>query len=140
LRVKTILRLLVAAMLTLTLVQAAAAGQFEDELLVLINRYRSSKKLKALTGYPLYYDLAREHSQDMQKRQDMDHDGFAGRFRRAVDARSCVENVGWNHETPRNLFDGWKDSPGHRENMLNRKISRAGISRVGTYVTFFACY
>jgi len=138
--VKTTLRLLAAVMLTLMLVQTAAAGQFEDELLVLINRYRSTKKLKALVSSPQYVALAREHSRDMQKRQDMDHDGFKERFRRAVDARSCVENVGWNHETPRSLFDGWKDSPGHRENMLNRKISRAGISKSGPYVTFFACY
>ena len=140
-RVKTTtLRLLAAVLLALVLVQTAAAGQFEDELLVLINRYRSTKKLKALVSTPLYIDLAREHSRFMLEQQSMSHDGFEERFNRVSDARSCVENVGWNHETPKSLFDGWRKSPGHNRNMLERKINKAGISRVGTYTTFFACY
>jgi len=135
------LRLLAAtALILLSLPQTAAAGQFEDELLVLVNRYRPTKKLKPLAGSPLYVDLARGHSQTMQEQQSLGHDGFDDRFRRAVDAQSCVENVGWNHETPRSLFDAWRKSPGHNRNMLDRKIRRAGIGRSGTYVTLFACY
>jgi uncharacterized protein YkwD len=130
-------------MLTLLLfVQPAAAGQFEDELLVLINRYRSTKKLKPLVSSPLYNDLAREHSQAMQEQRRMSHDGADERFRQAAadGARSCVENVGWNHETPESLFNGWRKSPGHNRNMLERQINRAGINKTGAYVTFFACY
>jgi uncharacterized protein YkwD len=137
--VTTTLRLLAAALLTMMLVQTATAGQFEDELLDLINRYRSTKKLKALVSTPLYIDLAREHSQFMLEKQSMSHDGFEERFNRVSDARSCVENVGWNQETPQSLFDGWRKSPGHNRNMLDRKIHKAGISRVGTYTTLFAC-
>jgi uncharacterized protein YkwD len=129
-----------AIIVSLLLAQPALAGQFEDELLVMINRYRSTKKLKSLVSSPLYIDLAREHSQTMQEQQNMSHDGFDDRFRRAVDASSCVENVGWNHETPQSLFNDWKKSPGHNRNMLARKISRAGIVKSGAYVTFFACY
>lgn len=137
---KTAARLLAATLLSLLLVQPACAGRFEDELLVLINRYRSTKKLKALVNSPLYEGLAREHSQFMQERESMSHDGFDDRFRRAVDASSCVENVGWNQQTPQSLFDAWRKSSGHNKNMLDRKIRRAGISRSGTYTTFFACY
>ena len=140
-RVKTTVRLLAATVLALLLsVQVALAGRFEDELLSLINRYRSAHKCKTLASTPLYTDLARGHSRAMQEQNSLGHDGFNDRFRQAAGARSCVENVGWNHETPQSLFNGWKDSPGHRENMLNRKISRAGISKSGAYVTFFACY
>ena len=135
------LRLLAATILImLSLAQTAVAGQFEDELLVLINRYRSTKKLKPLAGSPLYTGLARGHSQTMQEQQSLGHDGFDERFRRAVDSQSCVENVGWNHETPKSLFDAWRKSSGHNRNMLDRKIRRAGIGRSGTYVTLFACY
>ena len=137
---KISLQLLVTVILTLSLVQTATAGQFEDDLLVLINRYRSMKRLKALVSSPLYNNLARDHSQTMQERQSISHDGFDDRFRRATDASSCVENVGWNHETPQSLFDGWRKSPGHNRNMLDRKIKRAGIARSGAYVTYFACY
>jgi len=138
--VNTTLRLLAAALLILMLVQTAFAGQFEDELLVLINRYRSTKKLKPLASSPQYVELAREHSQTMLEQQSMSHDGFDERFRRAADASSCVENVAWNHATPQSLLDGWRKSPGHNRNMLDRKISRAGINKTGAYVTFFACY
>ena len=139
--VKTTARLLAATALILLLsVQAAVAGRFEDELLVLINRYRSAHKGKALVSTPLYIDLAREHSQAMQEQQSLGHDGFDDRFRRAGDARGCVENVGWNHETPQSLFNDWKKSPGHNRNMLDRKIRGAGIDKTGPYVTFFACY
>jgi uncharacterized protein YkwD len=127
-------------LIMLSLAQTATAGQFEDELLVLINRYRSTKKLKALAGSPLYTGLARGHSQAMQEQQSLGHDGFEERFRRAVDAQSCVENVASGHETPRSLFNDWRKSPGHNRNMLDRKIRRAGIGRSGTYVTLFACY
>jgi uncharacterized protein YkwD len=120
-------------------VQTVAGASFEDELLVLINRYRSTKRLKPLVISPLYADLAREHSQTMLEQDHMSHDGFDERFRRATDAGSCVENVGWNHETPQSLFDGWRKSPGHNRNMLERRVSRVGISKAGPYVTFFAC-
>jgi len=137
---KARVRIAVVTLLLVSLAAPALAGQFEDELLVLINRYRSTKKLKPLAGSPLYVDLARGHSQTMQEQQSLGHDGFDERFRRAADAQSCVENVGWNHETPRSLFDAWRKSPGHNRNMLDRKIRRAGIGRSGAYVTFFACY
>jgi uncharacterized protein YkwD len=121
-------------------VQIAAASSFEDELLVLINRYRSTKKLKPLVSSPQYAELAREHSQAMQEQGRMSHDGFDGRFRRAGDASSCVENVAWNQKTPQSLFDGWRTSPGHNRNLLDRKIRRVGLERSGAYTTFFACY
>ena len=138
---RTTLRLLAAtALVLLSLARTAAAGQFEDELLLLVNRYRSSKKLKPLAVSPLYTDLARGHSQTMQGQQSLGHDGFDERFRRAADARSCVENVGEGHETPGRLFNDWRKSSGHNRNMLDRRIRRAGIGRSGTYVTLFACY
>jgi uncharacterized protein YkwD len=126
--------------LLLLSVQIAAASRFEDELLILINRYRKTKQRKPLVSSPLYSDLAVEHSQTMQGQDRMSHDGFEERFRRATDASSCVENVGWNHQTAQSLFDAWRKSPGHNRNMLERKIRRAGIGREGAYATFFACY
>jgi uncharacterized protein YkwD len=121
-------------------VQIAAASGFEDELLILINRYRKTKQLKPLVSSPLYSDLAVEHSQTMQEQGRMSHDGFEERFQRATDARSCVENLGWNHQTAQSLFDAWKKSPGHNSNMLKRKLRRAGIGKEGAYVTLFVCY
>jgi uncharacterized protein YkwD len=140
----SLMRLICAAATVLLLggVGIARADRFDDDLLVLINRYRSTKGLKALTSSPRLSGLAAEHSQAMREQDRMSHYGFEGRFNRAAaeGARSCVENVAWNHPTPQSLFTGWKESSGHNQNMLERKINRVGISRSGAHVTFFACY
>ena len=138
---KPLARISVATLLLAVLAAPACAGGFEDDLLGLINRYRLTKGLKPLASAPQLIDLAEEHSQAMQEQDRMSHDGFERRFKRAAadGASSCVENVAWNHPTPRNLLDGWRKSSGHNRNMLERRISRAGISKVGQYITFFAC-
>lgn len=129
-------------LLLLSSVGIARADRFDDDLLGLINRYRSARKLKPLASSPQLVELAGEHSQAMQEQERLSHDGFDGRFKRASaeGARGCVENVGWNQQTPQALFDAWRKSSGHNRNMLDRKIRSAGISRRGTYTTFFACY
>lgn len=113
-------------------------SQYSKQLLKLINNYRESKRLK-----PLFFDtdltiLARSHSVDMQQRGALSHDRFEERFKKSGH-NSCVENVGWNYRSSMELFEAWQDSRGHDQNMLAADIKRAGISLIGTYVTFFAC-
>jgi len=111
---------------------------FEEKLLTHINQYRIKNGL-----HPLYFDetlnnLAKGHSRDMYDKKDLNHDNFYERFEQC--GRSlCVENVGWNHPTPEAQFKAWKNSKGHNTNMLKKKVKYCGISRIGTYVTFFAC-
>jgi uncharacterized protein YkwD len=66
------------------------------------------------------------------------HQNFGSRFNRAHSS-GCAENVGWNARTPHEQFAGWRDSAGHRRNMLDRTMRRVGVSKVGAFVTFFAC-
>lgn len=120
------------------LASTATAGSFEQDLLARINSYRAAHKLKPLTASADLDGLAREHSQDMQRDGSLSHNGFKERFERSQ-STTCVENVGWNHETPLSLLNGWKNSPGHDKNMLSARIARAGINKTGPYVTFFAC-
>jgi uncharacterized protein YkwD len=74
----------------------------------------------------------------MQRKSILSHDLFEERFKKSGH-NSCVENVGWNYQSPKELFEAWKNSKGHDQNMVADDIRRAGISRIGTYVTFFAC-
>ncbi len=119
----------------------AVAGDFEEQTLQLINSYRSANKLKPLDSSSFCGELARQHSREMQERQEMNHDGADNRFRQAVaqGAGGCVENVAWNMDTPQRLFHAWRQSPGHDRNLLNRRTNGGGIGKVGEYVTFFAC-
>ncbi|HXX58050.1 MAG TPA: CAP domain-containing protein [Thermodesulfovibrionales bacterium] len=111
---------------------------FEEELLNQINRYRQKNGLKPLSLHAASRTLAKSHSQYMCETERLTHDNFGERFRRSG-RMCCVENVGWNYSTAAAQFEGWKESKGHNENMLDKKIRVAGVSKVGAYVTFFAC-
>ncbi len=113
-------------------------SHYGKQLLNLINHYRESNRLKPLSFDSKLTILAQNHSADMQRRGVMSHDRFEERFKNSG-YNSCVENVAWNYGSPRELFAAWQKSREHDKNMLATDINKAGISRVGTYVTFFAC-
>jgi uncharacterized protein YkwD len=111
---------------------------YEEELLHNINQYRSLNGLNPLSMDETLNRLAKNHSQYMNKENVLSHDNFQKRF--GICKRShCVENVGWNYKTPEAQIKAWKKSKEHNKNLLNKNIKYAGISRVGSYVTFFAC-
>jgi len=117
---------------------AKAYPHYSEELLDLINQYRTNNGLSVL-----YYDdkltaIAEGHSTDMYRRNVLSHDHFHERFNQSG-SDYCVENVGWNYPTPGDEFNAWRNSEEHNRNMLAGDIRKAGISRVGAYVTFFAC-
>jgi uncharacterized protein YkwD len=111
---------------------------YEDKLLSRINTYRVENSLRPLSMDANLNKLAKSHSQYMQKEKALNHDHFDERFSKS-ERSLCVENVGWNHPTPEAQLQAWKRSGGHNKNLLNKKISLAGIARSGSYVTFFAC-
>ena len=114
------------------------AGLYARTLLELINRYRNDYGLPSLRFDDRLNHLAMTHSFAMSRQKRMSHANFDERFERSG-SRMCVENVGWNYPTPLKLFDGWKHSSGHNENMLKEGVYFVGIAEVGKYVTFFAC-
>jgi Cysteine-rich secretory protein family/Putative metal-binding motif len=111
---------------------------YETQLLELISTYRTSNALSPLGFDALLNSLAAEHSEYMHANSSMNHDGFYDRAARSGFSY-CVENVGWNYATPEAQFEGWRNSSGHNQNMLNTHIGYAGISKVGSFVTFLAC-
>lgn len=131
-----------AVLLLVALAAPALAGGFEDELLGLINGYRSSKGLKQLVMKPGLAKLAQAHSRTMKRANKLSHDGFEERFKAAqkTGAMGCVENVGWNHPTAASQLEGWQNSRGHDSNMLDPQVTGVGIARVGKYTTLLACY
>jgi len=111
---------------------------YEEKLLHSINQYRGRH-----SSPPIFFDktlhiLAEAHSQYMRGSNKLGHTNFEDRYRQCK-RNICVENVGWNYMTPEAQFEAWRVSKGHNLNMLNKQIRHAGISKVGSYVTFFAC-
>jgi uncharacterized protein YkwD len=117
---------------------ASNDAAYPQRLAALVNQYRVSHGLPALIVDTTIAALAREHSAAMAKAGQLNHEDFPSRVRRSGLAM-CVENVGWDYRSPEGQFDGWRASPGHNHNMLDRRVDRAGIGIVADYVTLIAC-
>ena len=109
-----------------TLDAAAAAS--------MITGYRSNNGLSAVVIDPELMRFASAQAHAMAARDKMDHDAarpFAERIRAAgLGGSVAVENISAGYHTLAQAFSGWRDSPPHRANMLNDKVTRMGIAAV----------
>jgi uncharacterized protein YkwD len=100
----------------------------------MISGYRRNNGLSAVTVDPALMRLAEAQARAMASRDKLDHNvgrGFAERIRASgYDARIAVENIGAGYHTLAQAFSGWRDSPPHRANMLNRNATHIGIAAV----------
>jgi len=119
-------------------IAGARVSSYEEKLLLHINQHRIAKGLNPLAMDKSLSRLAERHSMHMEEKNVLSHEGFQERFRQS-DRSLCVENVGWNYQTPEDQFRSWKSSGEHNKNLLNNRISHTGIAKNGAYVTFFAC-
>ena len=116
----------------------AAQNRYSARLFVSINAYRVKHGVKELSPAANLDVLAQEHSKRMAQAGQLSHEGFRERGMRS-DSPVCVENVGWNYTSPEAQLKAWIESPGHDRNMLDPKITKAGIGEANAYVTFIAC-
>jgi uncharacterized protein YkwD len=107
------------------MVDAAAAQS-------MISGYRRNNRLEPLAVDPELMRIASEQARAMAARDKMTHDvgrPFEERMRKAGFGGSvAIENVGAGYHTLAEAFSGWRDSPPHRANMLNRSVTRMGIA------------
>ena len=100
----------------------------------MISGYRANNGLGAVTVDPELMRLAGEQVRAMAARNKLDHDAgrpFQQRIRASgFDASVAVENISAGYHTLAEAFSGWRDSPPHRANMLNRGVTRMGIAAV----------
>jgi uncharacterized protein YkwD len=100
----------------------------------MISEYRQNNGLGAVTIDPELTKLAEAQSRAMVAKDKLDHN-VAGTLkdrikRSGYDARSAVENISAGYHTLAEAFSGWRDSPPHKANMLNRSATRMGIAAV----------
>lgn len=109
--------------------------------LCLINNERTSRGLKALKSSSHLRKAATNYSRRMVRENFFDHVSPGGstllsRVRRGTGylrgARSFAlgENIAWGSgefATPRETVKNWMDSPGHRQNILNRRFRHIGV-------------
>jgi len=100
----------------------------------MISGYRANNGLGPVTIDPELMKLASEQAHAMAARDKLDHDAgrpFQERIQKSgFDASVAVENISAGYHTLAEAFSGWRDSPPHRANMLNRNVTRMGIAAV----------
>jgi uncharacterized protein YkwD len=98
----------------------------------MISGYRANNGLGPVTLDPELMKLAAEQAHTMAARDKLDHDvgrPFQDRIQRSgFDASVAVENIGAGYHTLAEAFSGWRDSPPHRANMLNNRVTKMGIA------------
>lgn len=108
--------------------------EFELEMVRLINEFRKKNNLNELKWNESLARAARYHAIDMQKDNYFEHeshDRVGGRLKKTLKTFDRVrlfadknlfvnsENIGEGQSSAAEMFEDWKNSTGHRKNMLN---------------------
>ncbi len=100
----------------------------------MISGYRRNNMLGDVTVDPQLMQMAQEQARAMATKDKLDHNvvgNFKDRLRRSgYRATVGAENIGAGYHTLAEAFSGWRDSPGHRANMLLRGATHMGIAAV----------
>ncbi|MGW7334195.1 CAP domain-containing protein [Streptomyces sp. NPDC054840] len=112
-------------------------------VLALVNQERASAGCQAVSLNAKLTKAAQDHSADMASHSNMSHTGSDGsdpgtRITRAGYTWSTYgENVAYGYNTPEKVMEGWMNSQGHRENILNCSFKEIGIglAQPGSYWT-----
>ena len=106
-------------------------------ILDLVNDFRASEGLSQLILNDQLNKAAFDHSNDMLINNYFSHTGlngsnFSQRIREANYSGSPVaENIASGFRTAEAVFNGWKESEGHRANILSTRATEMGIGESG---------
>src|SRR5262245_51152287 len=100
----------------------------------MISGYRGNNGLTAVSVDPELMKMAQAQAQAMANRDRLDQNVIRSLNERlkaqGYRARNAAENIGAGYHTLAEAFSGWRDSPGHRANMLLAGATRMGIAAV----------
>ena len=128
----------------------AEAAAFEAEVLEIVNQRRSEGATCGGQDYaptgPMALDVqlrcaARIHSLDMFVRDFFAHDNPDGESpwdrvaKTDYSANPTGENIAQGYPTPVDVMQGWMDSPGHCQNIMNPDSNEIGIGYYDSYWT-----
>jgi uncharacterized protein YkwD len=112
----------------------AGAKVDADAAASMISGYRRNNGLGDVAVDPQLMRMAEEQARAMATKDKLDHD-VAGNFQQRLRksgyrAQTGAENIGAGYHTLAEAFSGWRDSPGHKANMLLKGATQMGIAAV----------
>ena len=111
----------------------------EQNFLIILNEYRAQNGAQPLAISEALTKAAFWHAYDMAEKGYFSHTDSLGRspFQRIRDcgySQSAGENIAGAgiFSTAQSVFNAWKNSPGHDQNMLRRQYGHIGIARISS--------
>jgi uncharacterized protein YkwD len=101
---------------------------WEKKVLKLTNARRTAHGVKPLRAGRCPDHFAETWTRHMARTGDFEHQSLDPFFRRCSGISTAGENIAYGYQTPRQLVRAWMHSEGHRENILNRRFHRIGVS------------
>ncbi|RWZ58794.1 hypothetical protein EQV77_07485 [Halobacillus fulvus] len=119
--------------------------EFEEEVVTLVNEERTAEGLDPLEMHQRLSELAEVKSQDMADENYFSHTSptygspFDMMDQFDFEYRAAGENIAAGQRTPEEVVEGWMNSEGHRENILNDTFTHIGVGYVegGSYRTYW---
>ncbi len=111
-----------------------------------LNIYRAEHGLSPLTVSTKLNEASRIHSADLSRAGIISHEGTDGSthgdraHRVGYNFTIAGENVATGQRSWDDVFQAWKDSPGHNENLLRPDVSEFGIALVYEPTTTYSTY
>jgi uncharacterized protein YkwD len=119
-----------------TIAASQSGAGFTDS----INSFRAAQGLGAMQTNAALARAAWAHAEDMERRGYFSHASQGGpngvTFVDRAAAAGCVirggaENIAQGQRSERAAFEAWRNSPGHRANMLRAGYTQYGLGRAG---------
>lgn len=119
-------------MILAALVSFSEPAGLPEDVVAKTNQFRKANGLGALQTNNYLNELAQKHSEAMAKgRTSFGHDGFKRRNDLATaklkTISSFAENVAFGATTATQVVNNWKNSAGHRKNMLGKSYKYIGV-------------
>ncbi|MBQ9354839.1 MAG: hypothetical protein IJT84_04095, partial [Clostridia bacterium] len=120
-----------------------AVSDYEKEVVNLVNNIRKEYGLSPLKLNSELSAVARLKSSDMREKGYFSHTSptYGSPFDMmktfGIKYRTAGENIAMGYRTPQAVVDGWMNSKGHRENILNSSFTEIGVGYIanGNYWT-----
>ena len=105
---------------------------YAQNVMELVNQQRAANGCPPLAVNQAMTTAAYEHSQDMAVNGYFAHDTPSGvtpwtRMKDLGYTEPAAENIAEGYRTPQEVVNGWMNSPGHRQNILNCSYKAAGV-------------
>ncbi|MDQ0217927.1 sporulation protein [Peribacillus cavernae] len=117
---------------------SSEVSQFEKQVVELTNAERAKQGLKALQIDNELSKVAGIKSQDMKDKNYFDHNSptygspFDMMKKFGISYSHAGENIAMGQKSPQEVVQGWMNSQGHRENIMNANFTHIGVGHVAS--------